>query len=164
MAELQNDGGGLRFVLALVVRVRPGGPGGPGGEEAGGGPVIVSAGMEYLDRRDGEWWPIVRLPPTQIPGEMVRRLLHDQAAYLAGGNSGFAWRPGEGAAFAVQVGAAPGGAVVEIGLDLGPFLAEVGGAPPRRDAELALFRLQAPQASLVRFADGLTRELEELAG
>lgn len=163
MAELRSDGGALRFALALVARESdPGPPGGGAQGAASRGRLLVTAGIEYLDRRDGEWWPVVRLPPARVPVEAIERLLGDQAALLDGSSSGFAWRPDDEAALALQLGLAPNGAVVEIGLDLGPFLAEWGGAPVRRDAELALFRLRAGQADLVRFSDALARELEVL--
>ena len=100
MAELQNDSGALRFALTLVAREAPS-TGGPPGEEGPPGRLLAAAGLEYLDRRDGEWWPLLRLPPLHLPGAAVEGLLANLEATVAGG-AGFAWRPGAEAAFAVQ--------------------------------------------------------------
>ena len=161
MADLPNDSGAIRFVLTLVAR--------EGGERAPGGPapgerVLSTAGLEYLDARDGEWWPLVRLPPVRLEGTAIDRLLADQSELLRGSSPGFAWRPAPDAALALQLGATPGGAILEVGLDLGAFLADAAGVPWRSDSELALFRFRASQASLVRFADALARELEVVRG
>jgi hypothetical protein len=153
MAELRNDSGAMRFALVLVAR--------EAGAEAAER-LLVTAALEYLDQRDGEWWPLVRLPPLHLTAAAVERLLGEQAELLRGGSAGFAWRPGVDASLGVQVGAAPGGAVMEIGLDLGAFLADTAGVPLRAEAELALFRFRALQQDLVRFSDALGCELEAL--
>jgi hypothetical protein len=153
MAELSNDTGALRFALALVQR------------EAGAAAparLLATTGLEYRDQRDSEWWPIVRLPAFFVAPAAIERLVAGLADVVRGGAEGFAWRPAEDAAFAVQVGPEERGAVLEIGLDLGGFLADAAGVVARRDAELALFRFRAAQADLVRFSDGLQRELEVL--
>jgi hypothetical protein len=131
---------------------------GPGTE----GSLLATAGLEYLDRRDGEWWPFVRLPVLHLPVPAVERLAAQLAEFLRGATPGFAWRPGDDAVAGLQVGAAPGGAIAEVGLDLGAFLAESAGAPRRPDTELALVRFRCAQADLVRFSDALSRELEAL--
>lgn len=160
MAELRNDSGALRFAVELVTaEASPQAP--PGA--AGGEPfVLATAGLEYLDRRDGEWWPFLRLPVLHLPVRAVERLSADLAELLRGASAGFAWRPGDDALAGLQLGAAPGGAVAEVGLDLGAFLAEFAGAPRRADTELALFRFRCAQADLVRFSDALARELEAI--
>ncbi len=163
MAELRNDSGALRFAVDLVAReasaeILPAAE----TSHPGHGSILASAGLEYLDRRDGEWWPLVRIPVLHIPAHAAERLASQVADFLRGGVTGFAWRPGDDAAAGLQVGAAPGGAVVEVGLDLGAFLAESAGVPRRLDAELALFRFRATQGDLVRFSDALVRELEAL--
>ena len=160
MAELRNDRGALRCALTLAGRVSPA----PGGGGAGEGPLelLASAGIEYLDARDGEWWPLVRLPPLRVAAAQIDELLAGTAALLRGQDEGFAWRTAEEGPLAVQLGAAQGGAVVEIGIDLSGFLAEAAGMGGAPGGELALFRFRAAQAELVRFSDALGRELETI--
>ncbi len=150
MAELRNDSGALRVALALVAR------------EHGGERVLATVGVESLDRRDGEWWPLVRLPPLHLSAAALRALTGDRARLVRGATDGFAWSPAEGASFGLQLGAISGGAQLELGLDLGGFLADTAGVPPRADAELVLFRWRVLQQDLVLFADALGRELEAL--
>ncbi len=162
MAELRNDSGALRFAVELVGQV----PARPllalEATDAANGQLLASTGLEYLDRRDGEWWPLVRLPALRLPLGSVERLVSGVADLVRGSSPGLAWRPEDDAAVGLQLGAGPGGAVVEVGLDLGLFLTESAGAPRRPGAELALFRFRAAQADLVRFSDALARELEAL--
>ncbi len=163
MAELRNDSGALRFAVELVGREAPPDTGASaGGQPGASGRILATAGLEYLDRRDGEWWPLVRLPVLYFPPAAVEGLIAQLAEVLRGTSAGFAWRPAEGAPAGLQIGAAPGGAVAEVGLDLGAFLAEFAGAPSRPDTELALFRFRCAQADLVRFSDALGRELEAI--
>lgn len=165
MAELRNDSGALRLAVELVSRDPATAPGaGPGGASPGApaGRLLATAALEYLDRRDGEWWPLVRLPPARFAEAAAARLLDELGRLLQGASGGFAWRPGEEAGFAIQLGADEGGAVLEVGLDLGAFLADAAGVAWRPEAELALFRFRAAQADLVRFSDALSRELEAL--
>ena len=157
MAELRNDGGALRCALTLAGRASPRQPG--EGAVAPALERIATAAGEYLDASDGEWWPIVRLPPLHVAAAQVDELLAGTAALLRGERDGFSWRAGASAPLGVQLGAAPGGAVVEIGLDLSGFLAEAGGAGGAPGGELALFRFRAAQADLVRFSDALAGEL-----
>ncbi len=162
MADLRNDSGALRFAVELVAQV----PARPllalEATDAANGQLLASAGLEYLDRRDGEWWPLVRLPALRFPLGSVERLVSGMADLVRGSSPGLAWRPEDDAAVGLQLGAAPGGAVVEVGLDLGLFLAEAAGEPRRPGTELALFRFRAAQADLVCFSDALARELEAL--
>jgi hypothetical protein len=148
MADLPNDSGSLRFALTLA------------GRDAGR--WLASAALEYHDRRDGEWWPFVRLPVVHLGATALDELLAGLAAVVAGSQQGVAWRAGDDAPVGLQLGAVPGGAVVEVGLDLSLFLAESAGVPPRPNAELALFRFRALQPGLVRFSDALAREREGL--
>jgi hypothetical protein len=149
MAELRNDSGALRWALALVAW------------EHDGERVLASVAVESLDQRDREWWPLVRLPPVHLSGQALARLSSDLTELLRGATSGFAWSPA-GASLGLQVGALPGGAQLELGLDLGGFLADNAGVPLRAEADLALFRWRVRQEDLVLFADALARELEAL--
>ncbi|MFL5271144.1 MAG: hypothetical protein ACJ79E_03640 [Anaeromyxobacteraceae bacterium] len=154
MAELVNDAGALRFALDV------------GGREAGIEPaqarLLIAGGVEYRDARDGEWWPMLRLPPAYVPPGAVEALVAGVREVLQAAVPGFAWRPADDAAIALQLGAVPGGLVAEVGLDVGAFLADVAGVAHRLDAELALFRFRATTEAAVRFADALTREVAEL--
>ncbi len=157
MAELRNDSGALRFTLEAVAR-----EGAPPGAGPSAGRLLATAGLEYLDQRDREWWPLLRLPALRLAAASYDALRDALGEYLRGGSAGFTWRPEGGGAFAVQLGPDAGGAVLEIGIDLGAFLSEVAGVPLRPASELALFRFRSAQADLVRFSDALGREREAL--
>jgi hypothetical protein len=154
MAELVNDAAALRFVLDVAAR--------EAGTDAAHGRLLVGGGVEYLDARDREWWPMLRLPPAYIPPGAVESLVSGVREVLQGATPGFAWRPTPDAAIALQLGTVPGGFVVEVGLDVGAFLGDVAGVPRRLDAELALFRFHASTEAIVRFADALAREVAGL--
>jgi len=156
MAELRNDSGSLRLALDLAGGA-PTPPALPG--EQGEGWLLASARLQTHDRRDGEWWPLVGLPVIYLSRCSLEELLRALRALLQGGSPGFAWRPGDDALIGLQLSATPAGAAVEVGLDLGAFLAEVAGVPRRPGAELSLFRFLAAQADLVRFSDALALEL-----
>jgi hypothetical protein len=152
MAALQNDAASMRLSLRLT------------GQEASapgaGGPGRYLAGLsvEHFDRRDKEWWPFVRLPAVPVSREALEGLLDGVRDLLAGQVAGFGWRTGEAGPLAVQLGAADGtpGILVEVGVDLGPYLADLSGGQP--GSEACLFRFAATRADLVRFADALGAE------
>jgi hypothetical protein len=157
---LPSDSGALRLTVELVqretIRGQPGASPSPAR-------VLSVAALEWLDRRDAEWWPFVRLPPIWLDPGAVEALVSGLREVLQGAAPGFSWQSSEAAALGVQLGAAPGGAVVEVGLDLGPYLSDASGLPPRAGGELALFRFVATSADLVRFAGALEAQLGELA-
>jgi hypothetical protein len=159
MADLVNDGGSLRFVLLLAGRegAPPGAP-----AAAATGRLLAGGGMEYLDHADREWWPILRLSSLYVSAAGVERLCAELRDVLQGSVPGVSWRDDEGA-LGLQVGVEQGGAVIEVGLDVGRFLADAGGAALRPGSELALFRFRARQDALVRFAGALAAEVQELA-
>ncbi len=161
MAELVNDGGSLRFVLALAAREAA--PAAPQGAGAPSARLLAGGGIEYLDERDREWWPILRLSAVFVSPAAVQQLVDELRSLLQGGAQGFAWRPDEEAAIALQAGTDQAGAVVEVGLDVSRFLADVAGAPLRAGSELALFRFRVTLEGLVRFAGALETELSELS-
>jgi len=150
MADLVNDGGTLRLALVLA------------GREAEGPRAVAAAGLEYRDRRDGAWWPLLRLPALRLPTAALQALRDELLAFLRGDQPGFAWSSGDGGPLAIQLGRAEGGAVVEVGLDVSLFLEEVAGAKRREQAELALFRFRALVPARVVFSERLRAELEEL--
>src|SRR5215208_1953599 len=113
----------MRLALVLVqresLRAQPGQP--PPAAR-----VLATAALEWLDARDGEWWPFVTLPPLWLD-------------------------PGAAGAVGLQLGAVEGGGlVVEVGLDLGRYLADVSGLQPRAGGEAALFRFPLQAEDLVR--------------
>jgi hypothetical protein len=153
--HLVSDSGAMRLAIDLVQRE---------GQRAGvdaPARLLATMALEWLDRRDAEWWPFVRLPPLRLDAPNVEALVAGLRDVLQGAAPGFAWQSGEPPAFGAQVGAVQGGALVEIGLDLGAFLADASGLPPRAGGELALFRFQAASAAVVRFAGELEAQLRE---
>ncbi len=169
MAVLDSDTGALRFRLDLVDREAP--VRGPVSVMAQDGSVpagrlLATAAVEYLDQRDGERWPIVRLPVLFVAPEAVKGLVEALAGLLRGNDTGFAWQSGEDSTVGVQMGApegaAPGALLAEIGMDLSLFLSEASRTPRRPASELALFRFPTTRAAAVSFADTLRSELEGL--
>ena len=163
MADLVSDSGALRFRLRLLDREgRVPVPGGPGP----GGRILAAAALEYLDRRDGEHWPVVELGALYLAAEAVQALAAGLADAIRGAAPGLAWQSGEPAALGFQAGVpegSPEGAwLVEVGMDLSGFLAGAAGTPVRPGAELALFRFPAVRPALVAFASALEAELREL--
>ncbi|HSB18834.1 MAG TPA: hypothetical protein VLD85_02365 [Anaeromyxobacteraceae bacterium] len=157
MASLQNDAGSMRLAVALVDREAP-----PAGHlplaDGASGRFLCTAAVEHFDRRDREWWPFVRIPALYLGPAAVDALVEGARQVLQGSAPGFAWQPGLGVPIALQLGAADDGpgVVVEVGIDLGPWLAEMVAGPPGREA--CLFRFAATRADLVRFADALAAE------
>lgn len=150
MAELRNDSGALRLAVALVAW------------EQQGERVLATVSVESLDQRDREWWPIVRLPPMRFPLQSLERLGIELAELLRGATPAFTWSPEPGSSFGLQLNATEGGASLELGFDLGGYLADAAGVPVRAECDLALFRSRVLQQDLVVFADALAREREAL--
>lgn len=151
MADLANDSGVIRLRVDPISR------------EAGGR-VLVTAALEYRDARDGEWWPIVRLPVVHLLPGGAGSLVAALQDLMQGVIPGFAWQSGDGA-LGLQVGVPEGQGellVAEVGMDLALFLAESAGAPRREGAEAALFRWPVTRGGAVAFADALRRESEAL--
>jgi hypothetical protein len=151
MADLANDSGVIRLRVDPVTR-----------EE--GGRLLASAALEYRDARDGEWWPIVRLPVVHLVPGGAESLVAALQDLMQGVIPGFAWQSGDGA-LGVQIGVPEGQGellVAEVGMDLALFLAESAGVPRREGAEAALFRWPVTRSAAVAFADSLRRESEAL--
>ena len=170
MADLVSDSGALRFRLRLVDREAPPvGAGRPGAGEGGSpGRLLAAASLDYLDRRDGERWPLVELGALRLAPEAARALSGALADLVRGAAPGLSWQSGDPAALGLQAsapdGAAGGPWLVEVGVDLSGFLSEAAGTPARPGAELALFRFPAARAALVAFASSLEAEISELLG
>jgi hypothetical protein len=151
MADLANDSGVIRLRVEPVTR------------EAGGR-ILASVALEYRDARDGEWWPLVRLPVVHLSPGGTDALVSALQDLLQGVVPGFAWQSGDGA-LGVQIGVPDGQGdllVVEVGMDLALFLAESAGVPRREGAEAALFRWPVTRGAAVAFADALRREAGSL--
>ena len=151
MADLANDSGVIRLHVDPVSR-------------EDGGRVLASAALEYRDARDGEWWPIVRLPVVHLVPGGAESLVAALQDLMQGVVPGFAWQSGDGS-LGLQIGVADGQGellVAEVGMDLALFLAESAGAPRREGAEAALFRWPVTRAAAVAFADALRRESASL--
>jgi hypothetical protein len=153
MAALENDAASMRIALRLTAQEQP-----------GAARFLAGLSVEHFDRRDREWWPFVRLAAVPVSREGLEGLLAGTRDLLAGAVPGFAWRSGEGGPVALQLGAAAGtpGILVEVGVDLGPWLADLAGGEP--GSEACLFRFAATRAGLVRFADALAAEAGPGAG
>jgi hypothetical protein len=151
MADLANDSGVIRLRVDPISR-------------ADGGRVLASAALEYRDARDGDWWPIIRLPVIHLVPGGAESLVAALQDLMQGVIPGFAWQSGDGA-LGLQIGVPEGQGdllVADVGMDLALFLAESAGAPRREGAEAALFRWPVTRGSAVAFADALRRESEAL--
>ena len=151
MADLANDSGVIRLRVDPISR-------------EDGGRVLASAALDYRDARDGEWWPIVRLPVVHLVPGGAESLVAALQDLMQGVIPGFAWQSGDGA-LGLQIGVPEGQGellVAEVGMDLALFLAESAGAPRRDGAEAALFRWPVTRGAAVAFADALRRESEAL--
>ncbi len=163
MAVLHNEARTLRFSLDLVDRevppVVPGQP--PAPPEAIR--VLGSAGVEFYDRRDASFWPFIRLPVVYYGGGDAAELVSSIRDLCSLKVGGFAFRTGSAQDVALQIGRQEsGGFVVEVGIDLAPYLLETTGASGEPGRELAMFRFVTNTAELVRFADLLKQEIERL--
>lgn len=158
MAALPNEAASMRLAIALVDRESPLATGQPAFAGVPAGRFLGTAAVEHFDRRDGEWWPFVRLPAVHVGPAAVDALVEGARQVLQGAVPGFAWQPGPGMPLAVQLGAPEDlpGILVEVAVDLGPWLAEMVPGPP--GSEACLFRFAASRADLVRFADALAAE------
>lgn len=161
MASLQNDAGSMRLSIALVDREGPG-RGGLPQADAPSGRFLCTAAVEHFDRRDREWWPFVRLPALYLSPAAIDALVEGARQVLQGAVPGFAWQPGQGVPIALQLGAADGtpGVLVEVGIDLGSWLADMVAGQP--GSEACLFRFAATRGALVVFADALVAEAREV--
>jgi len=163
MAFLSNRIKSLRFVLDVVDRETlpavPGQPA-PAPETLR---VLGTTSVEFYDRRDQAFWPLLRLPVIYLGGPDVPLLVESVRDLCALKRPGFAFRSGSHDELVLQVVRQGEGFVVEAGLDLGAYLFETSGLPSDPGRELALFRFETGTAELVVFADQLKEQLSSLA-
>lgn len=163
MAVLHNDAKNLRLFIDLVDRevppVVPGQPA-PSPEAIR---VLGTGGVEFYDRRDRSFWPFIRLPVIYFGGRDGPALVESIRDLCRGQRDGFAFRTGVQDELTFQIGRqAGGGYIVEVGIDLAPYLFETSGLQGEPGRELALYRFTTSTAELVTFADQVKQELEKL--
>lgn len=163
MALLHNDAKNLRFFLSLVDRevlpIIPGQPPVP----ANAARILGTTGVEYLDRRDTEFWPLLRLPVLYLGGTDGADLVSSVRDLCALKVPGFAFRTGSHDDLVLQLARQEGGGfVVEAGIDLASYLFETSGLQGEPGRELALFRFTTSTSELVIFADQIKGELAAL--
>jgi hypothetical protein len=164
MAVLHNDAKNLRLFLELVDREVPASmPGGPA-PDPGAPRVLGTAGVEFYDRRDKSFWPFLRLPVLYLGGSDGPELVASLRELCSLRSPGFGFRSGTQGELGFQIGRAEGNNafLVEVGIDLAPYLLETSGLRGEPGRELAMFRFQTNTAELVKFADGLVGELDRL--
>ncbi|MGQ0507721.1 MAG: hypothetical protein ACT4TC_20655 [Myxococcaceae bacterium] len=163
MAVLHNETKTLRFFLEMVDRevpaIVPGQPPPPPESVR----VLGTCGVEFFDRRDKSFWPFIRLPVLYLAGKDGPDLAASVRDLTSLRTQGFAFRTGMQNEVALQVGRAEKkGFLVEVGIDLAPYLLETAGQMGEPGQELAMFRFNCVMADLVIFADQIKQELERL--
>ena len=145
MAALVNDSGVMRFSLAL--------------ERRHDDKFLGSAGVEVFDRRDGEFWPLVRVPVVKVAAHEVMPLVDALKECCAGSRPGVTMHFGEANEIALNLGPQNGGGfLVEIGFDLSVVLREHAGVVSEPGRELSLFRFSTSTEQVVKFGDQLRAE------
>jgi hypothetical protein len=163
MAVLHNEAKTLRLFVELVDRevppVIPGQP--PLSAEAIR--VLGTAGVEFYDRRDQSFWPFIRLPVLYAAGSDGPELVHSIRELCALKTTGLVFRTGMQNELAIQIVRQNDTTfLVEVGIDLAPYLLETAGKQSEPGRELALFRFATRTSELVVFADLIKQELEKL--
>ncbi len=163
MAVLHNESKNLRLFIELVDReVPPVVPGQPP-PTAESVRVLGTCGVEFFDRRDNGFWPFIRLPVIYFGGRDGGELVNSLRDLTSLKSPGFAFRTGNQSELAIQIGRAEKkGFLVEVGIDLAPYLLETSGRQGEPGNELAMFRFATQMAEVVVFADQLKQELEKL--
>jgi hypothetical protein len=192
MAQLPNPRGSLRFVLSLgaIETAAPPPRGDPTSCETPAEPeprrtalpilseagqrqnrVLATAGVEYLDRSDREFWPYVRFAVLWLGSGDVAGLIEGVSRLVRDEVPGFLFRSSGPAELGLQIsklpslaGAAQDSYAVEVGLDLAPLLTESAGGPHDAGEALSLFRYTTGRPHLVAFGQALREELQALTG
>ncbi len=163
MAVLHSDAKTLRFFFELVDREVPPAMPGQAPPPVEAMRVIGTAGVEFFDRRDDQFWPFIRLPVIRCATADGHDLIHSLKDLCSAKVPGFVFRTGEQNELALQLARQEGGGfVAEVGIDLASFLLEVSRVQLEPGRELAMFRFTTSTAEVVRFADQLKQELERL--
>lgn len=125
---------------------------------------ICTAAVEYLDKRDQEFWPTLRLPVLRVPAEDAHALTQALRDVCSQARPGFCFRTGAREELQLALSRQGGAVAVEVGVDLCVYLLETAGVPSPPGRELALFRFEAPLAEVVVFADAVAARVAELEG
>lgn len=163
MAVLHNESKNLRFFLELADReVPPSVPGQPR-PPADSARILGTAGVEFYDRRDQAFWPFIRLPVLYLEGADGGSLVASIREFCSLRIPGFAFRIGAQREIALQLSREEGGSLlVEVGIDLVPYLLETTGRLGEPGRDLAMFRYYTTTAELVTFADQVVQEIAKL--
>jgi hypothetical protein len=142
-----------------VIYVPTGSPGPVSGTDS----LAREPAVEFYDRRDKSFWPFIRLPVIYFGGRDGPALVDSIRELCALKREGFAFRTGAQDELTFQIGRQQGGGfIVEVGIDLAPYLHETSGLQGEPGRELSLWRFTTSTAELVRFADQVKQELEKL--
>lgn len=125
---------------------------------------VCTAAVEFFDRRDKEFWPIVRLPVVRMSQPDAHALVDALKAVCSQQRPGFSLRTGATEELQLQIGRDNEGVAIEVGVDLSAYLVETSGVRSEPGKELALFRFSADFADLVIFGKAITDRLLQLEG
>lgn len=152
MAFLTNRSAALRFALRFIQK------------EKGSERVLGSAEIEYLDRRDNSYWPVLRLPVLYIHRADGLDISDAVKDLCRKGRDGFSVTLGADQELAIQMARTDEDVfLVELGMDLASVFSQVSGKQSAVGEELSLFRLLCHTRDLVVFASQLREEAEALA-
>lgn len=161
MAALHNEERNLRLNLQLVDRERQ--RLSPTESKPTAGPrVLGTFGIEFLEARDKEFWPLLRLPVIYLAHGDGEALLTAIRELCAQTRTGLAFTGGTQGELVLRLAAKEGGYLVETGVDLCGYLMETSGRVCTPGGNLAMFRFEVATGELVRFAGQLQQELEQL--
>jgi hypothetical protein len=125
---------------------------------------VCTAAVEFFDRRDNQFWPIVQLPVLRMSQADGHALTDAMRGVCDMSRPGFSFRTGAMEELQLQLGREPSGVAVEVGFDLAAYLMESAGVRSEPGRELALFRFSAELRELVVFGDGIEARIAQLEG
>lgn len=128
------------------------------------GAFVCTAAVEFYDRRDNEFWPMVRLPVLKMAQPDGHALVSAARDVCSQKRPGFSLRTGATEELQLQIGRDENGVSVEVGVDLSAYLREVSGRLAERGRELALFRFTAELSELVVFGKAVEDRVQLLEG
>jgi hypothetical protein len=125
---------------------------------------IATAAVEFFDKRDQDFWPMLRLPVVRMSIEDGAALVNAIRDVCSQSRPGFSFRTGVTEELQLNVLRDGPTAAIEIGMDLSAYLKETTGISSPAGRELALFRFDAGLTELVVFGDALASKQSELKG